>query len=222
MKVTLLSGNDSSAIWKRKNRIIKTILSRGWEAQTLTGGLTLAEQLRTTSLFESNKLFIIEDLKILTENNLSWLKKNQDFEANLLIVSEGSLPAKLKNIFGAKANIEIFDLPKKLYIFLESIFPGNAKKSFQLLHDVIEVEPIELVFHLIATHVRDLYWVKMDPEKFNVPAWRKDKLKRQSQKFTEQQLVNLAKQLAKIDIEVKTSQSTLPQSLDLVLIDSLK
>lgn len=222
MKVTLLSGNDATALWKRKKQIIKTILARGWETHTLTSSVNLAEQFRSTSLFESNKLFILEDLKILNDKNLKWLKDNQDFEANLLIVCEGPLPAKIKNIFDGKVNIEVFDLPKKIYLFLESLFPGNTKNSVHLLHQVLATEPIELTFHLIAVHLRDLYWVKKDPLKLNAPSWKLEKLKRQSQKYTDQQLSSFIRRLAKIDLEAKTSQGSLSQSLDLALILSLK
>jgi DNA polymerase III delta subunit len=222
MKVTILSGNDHQALWLRKKQIIKAISARGWENQIVTSDTSVAEQLRSTSLFENQKLFIIEDLKIFTDKNIAWFKNNLDFEANLLIVCEDTVPVKIKNVFGKKANIEIFDLPKKIFVFLESIFPGNAKNCLNLLHDIIKNDPIELVFALISSQARDLYWVKMDPGSYNLPFWRLDKLKRQSQKFTQEGLEGLIKNLAKIDMEAKTSKSQLTQSLDLVLLTSLK
>lgn len=223
MKITVLYGQDLNKLIARKNQIIKAIQARGWEIQTLQkDGKSLAEKLRSTSLFESQKLFIIDEISQLSSKDLDWLKKNQSLEVNLLIVVEGNLPVKVKNALGKDAKLESFDLPQKIFVFLDSLFPKNASKSISLFHEVTENEPVELIFAMIATHFRDLYWVSKDPNSYKSPPWRVNKLKFQATKFSEESLKQIINKLANIDIQSKTSQANLSQSLDLLIATSLK
>ena len=125
--------------------------------------------------------------------------------------------------------VEEFKLPKLIWSFLDSCFPGNAKNALLLLHEIIKNEPVEFVFSLLAKHLRDLYWVKVDSPPGQrpsgpvaYPSWRVEKLKRQSHKFSEGSLEDLINSLAQADIKAKTSQGELIDLLDFIIATKLE
>ena len=71
---------------------------------------------------------------------------------------------------------------------MDTIIVGNSKRCLQFLHQVLEREPVEFVFALLASLFRDLYWIKADPVTLKLPPWRAQKLKRQAAGFSEDQL----------------------------------
>jgi DNA polymerase III delta subunit len=105
---------------------------------------------------------------------------------------------------------------------LDGLYPGNSEKSIKQFHKLIEKEPPEFIFTLIAKLFRDLYWVKVDALSIPYPSWRVGKLKPQASKFTIEELKNLIDKLADIDIKVKTSKTDLLSALDLLIIKNLQ
>ena len=113
-------------------------------------------------------------------------------------------------------------MPRLIFTFLDSIYPKNVKKVLVLFHELIKNEPVEFVFALMARHLRDLYWVRVEPKSLPYPSWRVGKLKGQSSKFKFETLKDLIARMAEIDIAVKTSKSDLISSLDLLIVFSLE
>lgn len=224
MKTTVIYGEHITAARKRFSFIVSAIRKRGWEVINVEVDKTsLAEKLTYTSLFGENQLFVIENAKQFDASAISWLTKNLDkFEGNILIYHEGQLPVEVLNIFKKNGKIEKFDLPKTIFSFLESIYPGNAQSSLKAFHEVIEHEPPELVFALICSNLRDVYWAKLDPQSMSLPDWRQRKLISQASRYSSEKLVQIIEKLAEIDIKVKTSQAEIRQSLDQLIASELQ
>jgi DNA polymerase III gamma/tau subunit len=132
------------------------------------------------------------------------------------------LSEKVKKALPAAARIEVFDLPKTLFTFLESFIPGNAKTAIAFLEKTIETQPLELVFSVFSKHIRDLYWARVSPETLPYPSWRLQKLGRQARAFDQEQLASFLRQLAEIDISVKTESQSLLILLDLFVVKALE
>jgi len=75
---------------------------------------------------------------------------------------------------------------------------------------------------MLARHLRDLYWVKVEEESLDYPDWRVLKLAKQAAKFTTSDLEFLISALSEIDIKTKTSDSDLRTMLDLMIVKYLK
>jgi DNA polymerase III delta subunit len=218
MKITVLFGEDTTASYKRFTTIIDVVKKRDWEICHIENQTGFVESFTATSLFESDKLYALADTSFLKPKDLVWLGENADkMDNNWLILVDGALPKKLKDVLPKSTKYEEFQLPKLLFVFLESLYPGNAKNAMKLLHNVLETDAVELVFSLIGTHMRDLYY-----QSPSMPPWKKGKLQRQAQKFSKEKLKKIIAELAKIDSAVKLSQVELLPSLDLLLITQLQ
>lgn len=118
--------------------------------------------------------------------------------------------------------MEKFELPKILFTFLEAFYPGNSTRALKLLHDLTQTQAIELTFFMISRQMRDLYWIKIDPNSNHFQSWQASKLKSQTAKFTIDQLEIIISLLSDIDIKVKTSKADLLTELDLLIVKQLE
>lgn len=218
MKIIVLHGDY---IKKSRDRLEDFISS----AQKIDSNfnLTISEQLSANSLFQKESLFILEDIKRLNQKDIDWIKKRgKDLALTLIIYHQGFIPKKVLNSFPKDAKIEEFKLPRIIFMYLDSIYPKNVKKVLVLFHELIRNEPVEFVFALMAKHLRDLYWVKVEPRSLPYPSWRITKLKVQSEKFKVEMIKEIIRKLAEIDIAAKTSKSDLISSLDLLMLTKLE
>jgi len=224
MKITLIHGTDVEASQKRFYFILDAIKKRDWDIVTVEKSLaTIPEQLTANSLFEKQRLFVINDFDLINKKDLEWLLKNHSrIETNLLIFKDGNVPKPVLQKLGKDIKLEQFNLPQILFVYLDSIYPGNHKKALHMFHALLVNEPVELVMAMMGSHMRDLLWVKVAPETIALQSWRKDKLLRQANKFGEEKLKVFIEKMAQIDIQVKTSQAKLTESIDLLLTTELQ
>ena len=115
-----------------------------------------------------------------------------------------------------------YKLPKLVWNFLNSFYPGNSINCLKLLHRVVINERIEFVFSLLVRQIRDIYWVKIDKGSIGYPSWRLKKLNTQGKNFSKNLLKEIIKDFSKIDIKVKTSNTNLLDSLDFVIATKLE
>lgn len=94
-------------------------------------------------------------------------------------------------------NIKKFDLPKTVFKYLDTL-------SLSDLQQTLENTPAELVFSLLAGHIRKLILVRDNVG--NLPVWQMAKLKNQSAKMD---LLTMHQDLLEIDYKNKTSASSL-------------
>lgn len=224
MKITIIHGQDTTASRNRFKKIVQAVRARGWEVSgVILGKLSLEEQLTTNSLFSGESLFVIDNIKKLAKKDLEWVSKNhQGYEGNLLSWYEGDIPAMGLKMWPKEARVEKFDLPKELFVFLESLYPGNSRSSLKLFHSLLGHEHEQFIFIMVARHFRDLYWVTQDKDSMGAPPWRAGKLERQAERFTVGQIKKVINLLAACDIATKTSKQSLIQSLDLIIVSQLK
>ena len=225
MNIIVIHGDHTIKSYERLQKFKKEALGRGWEIIRIDdkGKLSLPEQLTSKSLFTEEALFILEDSSKLTKSDLDWLNTNsKDIGVTLVIYHRGYLAQSVLKSLPKTHKSEEFKLPRLVWKFLESFYPGNIKKCLELLHETVKNEPIEFAFSLLVKQVRDLYWVKIDEKALPYPDWRVGKLKRQAKKFSKISLKKIIKDFAEIDIKVKTSRMNLLDSLDFLIINKLE
>jgi hypothetical protein len=212
MRIVVLHGDDSAKSYERLMKFVDTAKKRNWEIIT-------NEFPNTPSLFGTERLIIYRDFSLLSKKDI----KNFDrFDGTLVIYNEGALPQTFLKLMPADFKMEKFELPKILFNFLESFYPGNLVGCLKLLHDLIKNQAVELVFFMLGRHMRDLYWVTIDFKTNQFPLWRLSKLRSQAEKFGEERLKRIISKLSDIDIEVKTSKADLLTSLDLLIVKQLE
>jgi DNA polymerase III delta subunit len=181
------------------------------------------DALRSNSLFNAKRLFILENINKLAKKSLDWLFDNvQKIDGYLIIYQESILGVTITKSLPKGSKIEEFSLPKLIFKFSDSFFPGNGANCLKLLHEIIKTEPVGFVFSLLAKHLRDLYWVLAAPKTLSYPDWRITRLKNQSQHFDGENLKEIISLLAEADILAKTSKANLLDSLDRIIITKLE
>jgi DNA polymerase III delta subunit len=225
MNLYIIHGEYKTKSYERLRMYIDKAKENQWDIVKIgeNSNQSFSEALSSDTLFAKGKLIVCEDISLLTKTNLNWLKKNTArFEGNFVVYSDNKLSESMLKSLQPVKKIEEYKLPKNIFNFLDSFYPGNALTSLSILHELIEAEPIEFIFSLLGKHLRDLYWAKTSPSNIPYVSWRVDKLERQANKFDNQSLKEMINNIAQIDINVKTSKANLIDSLDLIIATKLE
>lgn len=224
MRIIIIHGDDTEKSYHRLGELIKTAKKRGWEIDRLSvNSLNLSEKVSSDSLFKKNRLFIMERLFKTKKSEIEWLKKNNErLQGNLVVFHEGTLTKTFLSSLPKTKRIEEFKLPRIIFKFLESFYPGNEKNSITLLHQVLKEEAPEFVLALLARHLRDLVKIKNEEGSLGYPDWRVGKLKFQAGKFNKKSLKKIIGSLSEADVKSKTSKTPLAFSLDLLIVTQLE
>jgi len=222
MKIVLLQGEDVLSSRKRLAQIVSGVKKKDWQIHYIKKDLKNLIQ-NPQSLFNENILYILEKPNSISINEFKWLNNNhQRFSSSLLIYKEGPLTQAIKKILPNNTKVESFELPKYIYKFLESFYPGNSVLCFKLFHQTLKKESPEFILALLARHLRDLYITLVDSQSLNYPSGRKEKLKTQVRHFNTERIKSIIKSLAEADVDAKTGGINLTTSLDLIIAKSLK
>lgn len=225
MKVILLHGDHSLDSYNRLQRLIQVAKERGWEIIKIgsSDDLSLPEKFTASYLFEGERLIVLENLAKIKKADLDWFRKNiRRLSGTTIIYHGNTITNNLLKLIPKATKTEVYKLPKLIFKFLESFWPGNSIDSVNLLHEVIKRESPEFVFNLLSRHLRDLSWVMLDKNSMPYPDWRISKLTQQAKRFENGKIVELIKTFANVDIEVKTSKANIIDSLDFIIASELE
>jgi len=225
MKVILLHGDHSLDSYHRLQKLIQVAKERGWEIIKVgaNDNLSLPEKLTVSNLFEEERFYVVENLTKIKKTDLEWFKKNiERLSGTTIIYHDSTITNNLLKLIPKVTKTEEYKLPKLIFKFLESFWPGNSTDSIKLLHEVIKTESPEFVFNLLSRHLRDLYWAILDKDSMSYPGWRVSKLTHQANHFKNGKIAELIKVFAEIDIDVKTSKANIIDSLDFIIASELE
>jgi len=226
--ITIIHGDDIASSRKyfveQKNRDKDSIIFDGEKLmlsdvlQVLDGGLLFSEakQIYIEGFFSKKKPGKEFD------EIISFVEKSK--EARIFFWEGKTLTKKYTSLF-KNSQIKVFNIPKDIFAFLDSIYPNN-NKSLVLFHNSLKTNEVELIFFMIIRQFRLLLAVS-DPkadktidEAKRLAPWQTGRLKRQASNFPADELKNTYKKLYEIDLAQKTG--TLPlsliQSIDLLLV----
>ncbi len=219
MRISLIHGEDTVKAYGRYTELLNQSKQRGFEINAIDDVKKIVGQ----SLFEDRTVFTLDKPNKVKPNDWKWLKENASkYNSNLLIFYDGNAPATVTRNLAKDVKIEKFELPKIIFQFLDSIYPGNLKNSLKLFKELSENEPLELVLYLTARHLRDLYWAAASPNDLILPPWRKNKLTSQAKRILDRKIKKMINDLSSIDIKTKTSDENLKDLLDLFIIKHLE
>ena len=224
MKIIVLHGEDTVKSYDRLQKFIESANIRSWEIIYVDeANLSIPEVLSGTSLFGNERFYVLRDIKKIIKKDFDWLNANASgISGNLTIYSENVIPATTIKLLPKDTKIEVYNLPKIIWSFLEHLYPGNSRTVLAEFHKIIETEPVEFIFSLIARHLRDLYWTGVDPVSTGFADWKIRKLKTQMSKFGAEKIKEIIGLLAEIDVMAKTGKADLVSSLDLLIVKYLK
>lgn len=224
MKITVLHGEDVVKSRDRLFVITQTLRDRGWIVSNLENdGISIKEKLATTSLFGEERLLVSENGLGVSKSDYEWLGKNAAVAAgNLVFWFPSTVNVSVKSKLPKNTHYEVFPLPKEIFSLLNEFYPGNTNKFLKMFHRVVEKEPEEFVFAVLAKNLRDLYWAKVSPESLPYPRWLIAKIQSQSGKFSLRHLESLIDSFSAIDVEAKSGGLGISRSIDLSLPKNLE
>lgn len=181
-----------------------------------------------TQVFDGGGLFATEQT-IVIEQLLSKRRGTKEFEAMLKLLQEHTLDTELYLWEGKEldkkslsafphATVKAYKLPQTLFLFLDSLKPGQGQKLVQLFHQTLEHAEAEMIFFMIVRQVRLLLALsdqgkqQIDEVKRLAP-WQQEKLRKQAKIFPLQKLIQLHSHLFEIEKQLKTGGLPLDLSL---------
>lgn len=223
MKLVIVHGEDAKKSRERFVTITKGVKKKGWSVVYLKPEANFESELTNKSLFEDENLYVVEEATKLSPSKLDWISKNSDkFDSQLFIYSKKKLPATTLKKFPKNASVEEFSLPKIIFSFTDSLFPGNSERALNLLKQLEqEKQPFELLVSLMGKYFRDLYWIQHGGVGLTYPDWRMRKLKTTANKFTKGEIEDIITNLADIDYRSKSSDVNVWLLLEMLILEKL-
>lgn len=201
-------------------RLKKTAEILRYEGESLEESL-LIQNLESRSLFGLDRLVIIENLfsgpkSVGKSKIIDYLKKINP--PNVIVWEEKKIDKRVLSPF--KAQFLVFDLPKPLFIFLESVYPGNGQKALVLFNQTALVEEIETIFYFLCRHLSQLIVIKDLGGRglSQWPNWKVQRLIFQADRFELEALERFYQSLLLIDWRNKTGSSPLDLKVQLELL----
>lgn len=188
-----------------------------------------------TQIFEGGGLF--EDTKtIFIEHFFNKKKKKDEFatlseylqkqSSHTIYLWEGKeLEKSSQNVFKT-AIPRVFKLPQTLFVFLDSLKPGNGKQLIKLFHQTLETTDAEMIFFMLVRQFRLLLALsepsdeQIDELKRLAP-WQKTKLQQQAHVFGKKTLTIIYERLFLLEKGQKTGNlsNTILTNIDFLLAE---
>lgn len=182
---------------------------------------------------ESASLFGMDRL-VIVENLFSRItKRGAELESFLPVIlatpvscevvfwEEKEIGKTVINKLPRQLDIALFRPDRILFSFLESLKPGQTKLLLDQFEVILKSEATELIMAMLARQLRYLIIVKdLGKRTTELTPWQLSKFMRQTEYFSQEDLLKLYRQLYDIEVKVKTGVTplSLTQELKLFLI----
>ena len=225
MKILILHGDNQVESRRRLNELVDQSKKKGLNIIRVSGASVKKGELlmlaRSRDLLGGTDLLVIEGFfankkaaEILKE-----LVENQEEISNSCLFWEGKVVPASKIPKKDFIKTESFQIPQEIFKLLDLVTPATKKQALILMQKSEIRANAEFFFVMLIRQIRNLLWVKTDPQSMQIPAWQKGKLKSQADKFSEETLRRIQSRLLEIDYQSKTSK--LPEntaaSLDMLI-----
>ena len=165
MKIIVVHGDHSHTSYERLRVLVDAASKRGWEIDRIFNkNKNIGETLTFSGLFKKDRFVLIENFNLLNKKDLNLINRRLEVDGiTVVIYHPGTISKTALKQIKIIHKVEEYKLPKLIWAYLDSFFPGNLKTSLSTLHKLINNEPVEFVFALLTRHLRDVYWAKVDP-----------------------------------------------------------
>lgn len=183
----------------------------------------LKQALESSTFFGDDRLVVIENFfsrrPSKEKDKIADYFKNEN-PANLIIWEGGDIDGRKLRAF-SKAQARRYAITSYVFQFLDSLAPKNTSRSLHLLQACFKNENPEMILYLMARHVRlliianDLGVAGLD----RMPSWQSGKIIKQAKQFSLQKLLDVHRDLLRIEWQQKTGVAVIPLAgrLDLLV-----
>lgn len=226
--VTVIHGENTVASRKVLTEKIKLFQERGGEIVRIDGrkvDLTEIKQAcESGSLFGNNRLVVIEDFLNRPKSNqkteIENYFKNLLPQINIILWEEKQLTPSQVSKLSSWSKVYLFKIEPIIFKFLDSLRPGNIRLMLSLLKRCCQVESAEMIFYMICRQIRILILANDLGKRglVGMPFWMQNKFFYQSRNFSLEKLLDIHRQLVRIDYEQKTGRAIMPLDFYLDLL----
>ncbi len=224
MSITVIHGENIPQIEIRYKELVSEYKKNGFIIDKFNQEIkkTLPEFISGVDLFEEKKLYVIDNYSEVTPVELEKTIKQIDKSQDLLFVFDKKIGKTILDKFPSTSRVEEIKLSENVFMFLDTLYPGNSENSILLLHRLVDNgNPSEFILALMARHLKDVYLLKIH-ELNGKESWKIAKLSKPARMFSEKQITKLISELADADIKSKRSEGSLIDSLDHVIAVNLE
>jgi hypothetical protein len=231
--IAIIHGTDTAAsrsyFLNQKEQIVDAVYLAG-EKITITD---LTQILDGNGLFAEQKTIFIENFfhKKKNKNEFTALTEylQKKSASHDIFLWEGKELDRSAFLLFKTAVPKQFKLPQTLFLFLDTLKPENGKQLIQLFHQTIVTTEAEMIFFMLIRQMR-LLLALLETQKDNssevidelkrMQPWQKQKLQKQANLFTQEQLITLYQKLFAIEWGQKTGNLSLSliASIDFFLL----
>jgi DNA polymerase III delta subunit len=224
MNITVLHGENIPKTEVRLQEIIASAKEKNFyiEKYNSDSGLTISEFISSESLFETKKMYLLENIDSITPKELeSIIKRTTVKDGFIVFVFNKKLGKLLLEKFPNGTKYEENKLTDNIFNFLDDFYPGNMKVILKRFHFLLESYPPEFIIALLSRHLKDLYLLKTG-KLTGKDSWKIGKLAKPVRAYSEKQIITIISLLAEADIKSKTGEGNLTDLLDHIIITNLK
>jgi DNA polymerase III delta subunit len=231
--ITIIHGDDISKSREYFNELrqkYKDFLLFDGNKLTIT---ELVQNVEGSSLFGNTKAIFIEGFLTKLKKTNKESKEILDFivkhsKSSVFVLWESKEILKRDLSLFKNGILNLFKLPKNIFLFLDNLRPNNSKNLLNLFHQAIDSGiKEELILFMLQRQFRILLALSEPSEKEQIEEvsrfapWQMGKLERQAKTFSSQNLKKIYKKLYEIEIGQKTGSLSLSiiQSIDFLLLD---
>lgn len=227
--ITIIHGNDIVS----SRRFFLEEKQKFPEAPFLDGEKVTATDL--AQIFEGGGLFE-ESKTVFIEHFFNRKKRKDEFtmlseylqrqSSHTIYLWEGKELEKSSLTAVKTAVPRVFKLPQTLFVFLDSLKPGNGKQLITLFHQTLETTDAEMVFFMLVRQFRLLLALsepsneQIDELKRLAP-WQRTKLEQQAKSFGKEELRAIYHRLFGIETRQKTGtlSNSILTNIDFLLLE---
>lgn len=176
------------------------------------------------SLFGEKRLIVVENffnqLRSKQKNEIQSYFKNLTTEVDIIFWEKKAITSAQLRQIPANTKVLFFKVEPIIFKFLDSLFPGNLKRSLNLLKQCYQKDSPEMIFYMLCRQIRLLILARDLGKKglTPMPFWMQNKFLSQSRRFSLDKLLGLHRHLLKIDFEQKTGRAIMSLSFHLDLL----
>ncbi len=224
--LTIICGEDSASSRRYFQSMRQEYAKKGYElidiAKNEFENISI-KILEHSSLFFDQRVFF-------SDNLVKYLKKNRSkaklSEIDSLVTDKSVIWLNWEELSTReitnpkKAIFKEFKMPESIFVFLDSLYPGNLRKTSDILSKISETLEEGFIFAMVCRHVRSLLLAKSKQGGMALPIWQKGRLIQQANYWDERKRIGVYRGLAKLDSAIKTSANAfgILKSLEVLLM----
>lgn len=182
-----------------------------------TDETALVQALESNSLFSAQVVVCIENLfsplgkKTKTAERFASAIKNADSNMTILLWEQKEIGKEILSLLEPSVSVRLFAYPKVIFSFLDSLRPGNAKQTLELLDELLATEHEALVWSMTVSRIRVLVEIKDNVPPERMSSWQLSRLTNQARSFTMNKLLDMYTSF--LNMEYSFKNGTSPYSL---------